>query len=502
MSPSITLFVAILLTSFPTSSALAWQETSELPYTISRETTHFAGPLNAAGELDLLAIINQRQGDVVTTENNAAIVLIPILGMEGHDPIPYLRRAGAEPPWPEWRPMTSFDWAIVESFNFATRNGWQADEYPELLEWVETNGYARETIHDASKRKYYHVPLHVAEGELVAACLLPHVQCVRNAGRWLQVHATLKLGDDNLDECLEDIRALRGLSNQLLNGDCLVIALVGMALHNQACDAMAAVASSRIELMSAEWQTLEREWGVRERLVEPDVIFICDRALVLDAIAWVAGNRPVEDVLNFFGEDLGLNDFQNRLLESKIRSMQDWDPVFRNINQLFNDNEAAWRVDEAAARTRALGELNKTSLERREQLDARTASAANLALASTNDLATAAISLLCADLTAVNRRELQCLNEHRIVRLALAIRRYRQHHGDFPEQLIDLPEVTGTTNHLDLFSGQPYEYEVTDGGFILYSQGPDLQDNGSDPSRLLHRKKGADDWGIVFDEND
>ncbi|MGI9517155.1 MAG: hypothetical protein ACR2NP_08925 [Pirellulaceae bacterium] len=484
-----------------TGPAAAWQEASEPPYTISPETTHFTGPQRESGELDFLNIINQRLGDAVTTENNAAIVLIPILGMEGLDPIPYLRRAGAGPPWPEWRPMTSFDWNITDSFNSATRRYWQPDDYPELFEWVESNNYARETIHAAAKRQYYHVALQVSDSELVASCLLPHVQCVRNTGRWLQVHATLMLGEDNLDECLDDIQALRGLSNQLLNGDCLVVALVGMALHDQACDAMAAVASSPIELMAAEWQTLEREWGVRKRLIEPDVIFVCDRALVLDAVAWTARNRSMNEVLKFFGEDLGLNDLQARLLESKIRSIRDWDPVIRSINQLFNDNDTAWRIDDDAGRTRALAEVNKTSRQRREQLESQTASAANLALASATDLATAAISLLCVDLTKINQRELRCLNEHRIVGLALAIRRYRQNHGDFPELLTDLPNVSESTSHLDLFSGQPYEYEVTDEGFILYSRGSDVESNGTDPSRLLNRND-TDDWGIVFHESD
>jgi hypothetical protein len=66
---------------------------------------------------------------------------------------------------------------------------------------------------------------------------------------------------------------------------------------------------------------------------------------------------------------------------------------------------------------------------------------------------------------------------HQTARLALAAERYRAEHGDLPENLDAL-----TPNYIpilprDPFDGQPMKYRVTDDRAVIYSIGPDDQDD-------------------------
>jgi hypothetical protein len=59
-------------------------------------------------------------------------------------------------------------------------------------------------------------------------------------------------------------------------------------------------------------------------------------------------------------------------------------------------------------------------------------------------------------------------------RLALALRRYRAAHGQYPTGLDQL----GQPVLQDPFSGKPYVYRPQGTGFLVYSFGPDMRDDG------------------------
>jgi len=61
-----------------------------------------------------------------------------------------------------------------------------------------------------------------------------------------------------------------------------------------------------------------------------------------------------------------------------------------------------------------------------------------------------------------------------ITRLGLAAIRYKQERGAFPPDL----RVLGAQDILDPFTGQPFVYRLEENGFLLYSVGPDLADDG------------------------
>jgi len=63
-------------------------------------------------------------------------------------------------------------------------------------------------------------------------------------------------------------------------------------------------------------------------------------------------------------------------------------------------------------------------------------------------------------------------------RIALLLKTYRAQHGRYPESLRDLAGPTGGALPLDTFSGRPYVYRRQGDGFLIYSWGPNLKDDG------------------------
>ncbi|MEI6196081.1 MAG: hypothetical protein WCS42_17310 [Verrucomicrobiota bacterium] len=88
-------------------------------------------------------------------------------------------------------------------------------------------------------------------------------------------------------------------------------------------------------------------------------------------------------------------------------------------------------------------------------------------------------------------------------RLACALERYRNLHGNYPERLDVLaPQLIATVPH-DLINGEPLKYRRTDdGNYLLYSVGWDGKDDGGMPEKSTPwpvKKEG--DWVWRFPLN-
>jgi hypothetical protein len=72
---------------------------------------------------------------------------------------------------------------------------------------------------------------------------------------------------------------------------------------------------------------------------------------------------------------------------------------------------------------------------------------------------------------------------------AIALKRYRLRHGNYPAQLGDMtPEIHSAITH-DPVDGKPLRYHLNaDGTFTLYSIGDDEKDDGGDPSPVAGSK--------------
>jgi hypothetical protein len=61
-----------------------------------------------------------------------------------------------------------------------------------------------------------------------------------------------------------------------------------------------------------------------------------------------------------------------------------------------------------------------------------------------------------------------------VARLGLAVINYKREHGVFPRDL----QALGAQDFIDPCTGNPLVYRPEPNGFLLYSVGPDLTDDG------------------------
>ena len=85
----------------------------------------------------------------------------------------------------------------------------------------------------------------------------------------------------------------------------------------------------------------------------------------------------------------------------------------------------------------------------------------------------------------LNRNATECV---------IAMSRWRAKHGEWPGSLDMLIGEYLDSVPLDPFDGQPLRYEVTDDGPVLYSIGPDLEDDGGVPSDGRFDMSTQADW--------
>ncbi len=85
---------------------------------------------------------------------------------------------------------------------------------------------------------------------------------------------------------------------------------------------------------------------------------------------------------------------------------------------------------------------------------------------------------------------IQSLAELRLTRQGMGLLQHRQGHGTFPETLAPLLSEAVA----DPFTGEPMHYRRQSSGFLLYSLGPDREDNGG-----VEKAKERDKWDIVWE---
>jgi len=79
----------------------------------------------------------------------------------------------------------------------------------------------------------------------------------------------------------------------------------------------------------------------------------------------------------------------------------------------------------------------------------------------------------------------------KLVQIALLLKAYRAEHGGYPSSLQQLGGIKGRPPPTDPFSGKPFVYSRDGAGFLVYSWGPNLKDDGGKPG------KRSDDGDIV-----
>jgi hypothetical protein len=155
----------------------------------------------------------------------------------------------------------------------------------------------------------------------------------------------------------------------------------------------------------------------------------------------------------------------------------DWDKVLRRMNDWCDRLVAAMDKPTFAERRTALAKLEEEVAALKKKLSAADAQPAAGADATQrwSDVIPA------IQLPALSRaRELadRCQEHTDLGILAIALAAYRGEHGAYPEKLADLAPAYVKTIPNDIFADAPLKYHKEGPGYVLYSIGPDLKDDG------------------------
>ena len=85
-----------------------------------------------------------------------------------------------------------------------------------------------------------------------------------------------------------------------------------------------------------------------------------------------------------------------------------------------------------------------------------------------------------------------------LCRVVLALKAYKYERSAYPGSLAQLQETLDWELPEDPFSGKDFVYQRQEGGFILYSLGPDLEDDGGVPPEQPPQNLSWDDADIVW----
>ncbi len=89
------------------------------------------------------------------------------------------------------------------------------------------------------------------------------------------------------------------------------------------------------------------------------------------------------------------------------------------------------------------------------------------------------------------------VTDRRGTRLILALRRYKNEYGHWPESLDDIKDIAPSLAFVDAYNNEPFVYRTTEESFKLYSKGPSGRDDGGQRDRKTEAEPDTpDDWII------
>jgi hypothetical protein len=109
------------------------------------------------------------------------------------------------------------------------------------------------------------------------------------------------------------------------------------------------------------------------------------------------------------------------------------------------------------------------------------------------------VEILLPALTGAAARRDQMVAHINLCIVALDLKAYKHERGEYPETLDGLPEASEESYAGDVFTGKPFKYRREGEGFLLYSFGKDLDDDGGLAlGREVNGKPEWDDGDLVW----
>jgi len=512
--PPLRLAVALLLAA---GVLLADEPKKPSPkFKLGKDTTYVTGPLDKDGYIDYESALNERLKGKTTPDTNAVVLLLKCFGPkpEGADLHPdFYKALGVSAP-PE-----KGDYLVPGSKFFAEeyraenadefnkletrlrQRPWKPADSPRHVEWLKVNEKPLAVAVEATKRPDYFHPMisrnkDGSRGQLIGA-LLPMALKMREIASMLSFRVSLKLAAGKPEEALADALAMHRLSRLGAKGGSLIELLVGIAIESIAHN-------SELEVFEFGKLTAKQALAYQAELLRLakmptvlDKIRHTERFWTLDAVQSLNGDG-LAYAPEAFREIPGFEKDAPKMLNPGL----DFEVIFRRCNEWYDKIEVVLskptraerkaaadgfekELKALAARTRHMTPLRKFFLMAEEPEKRRKI--------YSDSVASVLIGLMMPAIQKVSEAADRGEQLHRNGVIAAGLAAHFADKKTHPEKLSDLAPKYLPKLPDDVFSEKALIYKKTASGYLFYSVGVNLRDDGG---KLLTDDPRGDDVGV------
>lgn len=451
---------------------------------IGYDTTRIDGPLNDDGTVDYVAALDAEYGKGVTRDDNAAYLLFDVFGTEmvaAEVRTEVLGRLAFTGPGGT-RPFTSWeDWIAANPADAGAEK--RPAQIGELLEaalegqpcpsaagWLEANEAALAGIVEASGRRRLYIPLvspSVPPRMLDQMCW--NLTEFKGASNALIIRAMLAMDKGRTDRAMDDVLAVYRLARLVRQCPNMVTHLVGLGMESPAAKASAQLATRGGLTAVQARRMIDALAGLQPGEDVVDVLDSTRRYFILDSFTLMSRGMVVEGT------------------EQNARPNLDWNEMLRIANHWFDKMVAASRkasaADRKAAHTAYESEFEQMHADVGHwsfgiQFYALKYGGWPCRRRFSRLMADLLLSQLMPSLTRIVESQHAARTQQDVTIVAFAAAAFHAEHGRWPARLEELAPKYIARIPQDRFSSANLTYRLHGDGYVLYSVGPNMHDDG------------------------
>ena len=514
-------FLSIYLLTAPvggeTPASQPASQPAKVKITVSRETTYVLGPLNDDGTVDYVAAINQMCSKGVTPDNNAAISLIKAIGPD------FIVKSVRDrtfkilmmPPLPEkgeyFQDLKDFEQArakkamtepdadaIRERLGKAMEAPWSAKDFPLIAEWLKANEKPLVLVAIAAERPRYYIPsLSSPKQPCMVNVLIPDFRRYKEITRALFARSMLKTGSGDIAAARKDLLIIHRLARLIGQGPTMVDRWVAINIEAFAYGGGTTLAISgkltaaQAKAHLADIQSLPALPSIAKAIDNTDRFSGLDCVMMLSREGMPGLKAFVNTFANTFTEEI---DEEAQSLPDQHLPL-DWDLILVKMNQWYDRQSEPMRKPSFSERKQALAEferdLEKLKIRIAEkigspekgkrwesEINSLSGKPAAVRREASETMADFLVSILMPSLGRISEMYDRAIMQRGVAEVALALAACKAERGEYPEKLAELAPKYLKTIPDDLFIEKPLHYNRTDKGYLLYSIGPNMKDDG------------------------
>lgn len=466
---------------------------------VSKETTWLTKPLADDGLPDFAAYLLEKHREGVTPENNGAVPFLQAMWpaeLQNQHQKPLCDHLGMAVPEEAGFTRPQFDEELKQKIvawfarqevrevetdwesraeqmlDYVAAHPWRREDCPPLAEWIDQHAPRFALLHEAARRPKFYCPspsLIAHPRDPLLNGETPAVTGMASAGQALKVRALLHLGEGNAAAAWHDTLVMYRLGQQMPTDD-VVLQLVAIGVQAHADEVTLAICDRPSLTSGVAQEILEFQKSRQLRSSMIEAIDEYERLTFVTAVLALAEVREVKSMTR----KVFLDEFALDMLDGYD---VDWNLVLEEGQNWHDRLVAAGKIADLRERNKAIDEFEHElanidigtaigELRRGTSRKVRSAAMAKLFLS---------IQLPVVPATLQSEERSNSYTQLHQMAPALALHRLRE--GEYPESLDKLTPKYLSAPLVDLY-GNPFKYERSEDGYLLYSTGLNGIDEG------------------------